>query len=88
MERAVVLVFLFHAASFRTTAGVMSTEESDSASGQGSELHVLLMTSSSQRFNSTGAETAVRLALDRVNSDAYILPGYEMKLANVRDTKV
>ena len=85
----VFLALLYHSASFVITAGEVSTDEGDSSSGQGRNLHILLMTSSSQRFNSSGAETAVRLALDRVNRpDAFILPGYELRLAGVRDTKV
>ena len=90
MECAVVVVvFLCQvAASFVSTADPTSTGESDSSSGQGRELYVLLMTSSSQRFSSSGADTAVRLALDRINADASILPGHELQLAGVRDTKV
>ena len=79
------LVLLHHAATF---VSIASSDKIDSGSGQGRELHVLLMTSSSQRFNSSGAETAVRLALDRVNADASILPGYELQLAGVRDSEV
>ena len=84
----VLLVFLHHVASLARTACEVSTEESDSGSGRGRDLNVLLMTSSSQRFNSSGAETAVRLALDRVNAGASILPRYRLQLAGVRDTKV
>ena len=83
MELAkIFLVLVYHASALASTADVHS------GSGQGRELHVLLMTSSAQRFNSSGAETAVRLALDRVNKDASISPGYELQLAGVRDTKV
>ena len=57
-------------------------------SGEECELHVLLMTSSSQRFNSSGAETAVQLAMDRINADKTILPGYELQVAGVRNTEV
>ena len=73
---------------FYLVPALASTASVHHGSGQGHKLHVLLMTSSSQRFNSSGAEKAVRLALDRVNKDASILPGYELQLAGVRDTKV
>ena len=81
MERPSVLSLLFYAIVFAITA-------SDSVSGQVRKLHVLLMTSSSQRFNSSGAETAVRQAQGRVNTETTILPGYELHVASVRDTKV
>ena len=92
MERVVVVVaFLCQAAVFVSTVEVTSTRESDGSSSgqlQGLELYVLLMTSASQGFNSSRADSAVRLALDRINGDASILPGYELQLAGVRDTKV
>ena len=75
------LVLLFHVVAFTIIA-------SDGGSGKGRKLHVLLMTSSSQRFNSSGAEIAVRLALDRVNAETSILPGYTLNIASVRDSKV
>ena len=83
----VVLVLLCHAVPF-TFASAADVANTDGGSGSGRELHVLLITSSSPRFDSSGAETAVRLALDRVNANDFILPGYELQLAGVRDTKV
>ena len=89
MERvAVSLALLISSAAFAPAANVASADGSFVGSGQGRELHVLLITSSSQRFNSSGAETAVRLALDRVNADIYVLPGTELQLARVRNSKV
>ena len=83
----VVIVLVFAAAFASTTVDAASTNESSRASGQRHELHVLLMTSSSQRFNSSGAESAVRQALYRVNTDTSILPGYQVQLT-VSDSKV
>ena len=84
-----VFVLLCYAASFVTSVDDMGSHENDNGSGQGHrDLHVLLMTSYSQRFNSSGAEFSVRLALGRVNADASILPGYQLKLTGVKDTKV
>ena len=79
------LVLLYHASTFASTA---SSKETDSGSGQAHVLHVLLMTSSSQQFNSSGAKTAVRLALDRINEDATVLLGYELQLAGIKDSEV
>ena len=83
-----VLVVLCHAALFVSVVSVANNDVNGIGSGQARKLHVLLMTSSSQQFNSSGAETAVRLALDHVNADASILLGYELQLAGVKDTKV
>ena len=83
----VLLFFLCHATPLASTACEVSTE-SDNGSGRGRDLNVVLMTSSSLRFNSSGAETAVRLALDRVNAGASILPRHKLQLAGIRDTKV
>ena len=81
MERVVSVVAFFCYSVAYVTVVVANSE-------QGSELHILLMTSSSQRFNSSGAESAVQLAVDRINSDTSILPGYELDVAGVRNTKV
>ena len=75
------LVLFYHSVAYVRTAVVAS-------SGQECELHILLMTSSSQRFNSSGAESAVQLAMDRINADVSILPGYELKVAAVKNTEV
>ena len=81
MERVLAVFALFCYSVAYVTAVVASSE-------QGFELHVLLMTSTSQRFNSSGAKSAVQLAVDRINSDMSILPGYELDVAGVRNTKV
>ena len=74
------LVLFYHSVAYVRTAVVAS-------SGQECELHILLMTSS-QRFNSSGAESAVQLGMDRINTDVSILPGYELKVAAVKNTEV
>ena len=51
------------------------------------QLHVLLMSSSSDRLNSSGAVQSAQMALSRVNSMVSLLPGYELILTK-RDTKV
>ena len=81
MERVVSVLALFCYSVAYVTAVVAS-------SVQQCQLSVLLMSSSSQRFNSSGAESAVQLAIDRINSDMSILSGYELAVAGVRNTKV
>lgn len=52
------------------------------------ELHVMLMSSSSDRLNSSSAIEAARMALTRVNAEPSLLPGYQLVLAENKDTKV
>ena len=74
------------------TAGATSSSDNADSMGSGEEtqhqLHVLLMASSTSSFNSSGAEGAVRLAMDRVNANSTVLPGYSLELAAVRYTEV
>ena len=82
-------VFLTCCAILISVVSPGAVGSNDSGSGQSNDLHVLLMTSSSRQFNSTGAERAVRIALDLVNANSAVLPGYSLQLAAaVRDTKV
>ena len=64
----------------------------DEYSGSGSDyehkLHLLFMTSSSGRFNSSGTEFSVRLALDRINRNTSLLSGYFLELIGVKHTTV
>ena len=86
MYRLLTLIVLFLPAF---SANEMADQESASGlPNRQQELFVLVMTSSSGRFNSSGAELAVRLALDRINTDNSLLKRYSLEVAEVQDTKV
>ena len=59
-----------------------------STTTQNTTLAFLLMISNSERFNSSGAEVAAILAVERINADSSILHGYTLGLPYVRDSKV
>ena len=86
MDRALLIPLLLCIVTF---SACTVDEESGSGSGHGHELHILVMTSSSSgRFNSSGAEVAVRLAVDRINGNASLLSGYLLELTRIKDTTV
>lgn len=66
---------------------IATVTRGDDSSGRLPELNILLMTST-ERFDSSGAEGAVTLATDRVNADRSVLAGYSLKVVETRDTKV
>ena len=49
---------------------------------------ILLMVSTSARFNSSGAVNAVELALERIRDDESVLKGLTLQVSNVTDSKV
>ena len=51
-------------------------------------LHVMLMSSSSDRLNSSGAVDVARMAITRVNSVPSLLPGHQLVLSESKDTNV
>ena len=49
---------------------------------------ILLMVSTSARFNSSGAVNAVEFALERIREDESVLKGLTLQVSNVTDSKV
>lgn len=53
-----------------------------------SSLNIMIMISTSERFNSSNAVGAVNLAMKHIDADESLLKGLKLLAANVTDSKV
>ena len=73
---------LFHATRLSPVVLLLLLSYSVEANVQDSELYFMFIAPSTARFNTSASRQAVELALQQINSDGHVLPGYSLSLAS------
>lgn len=67
---------------------LLLTVQWQTAASQTTQLYFMYVTSKSSVFNSSGTVAAVDMALETINADPNLLPGYQLNYPELLDSEV